>query len=129
MQSIRDIKRKARLDLHNAMRVKVLYLATPAATPVSVYARIHGKWDAVAMETSGIGKPVARQDRPTKLVFLLSELTSAGISLQRKGIVSVEPGEAYVLDNAEAPDLITVTWNVTQLRGSDLDGLPVPTGA
>lgn len=129
MQSIRDIKRKARLDLHNVMRVEAFYLPTPSADPVSIHVRVHAKWDAVAMETSGTGKPVARQDRPTKLVFLQSELDAASITLQRKGIVSVEPGEAYVLDNAEAPDLLTVTWNVTQLRGSDLDGLPVPGGA
>lgn len=127
MSNLRDIKRKARLDLHRQMRVEALYIPSTGAEPIPIYCRVHSKWNTTTMETSGVGSAVSRQSVFPKLLFMLHELAEAGIpALRKKGIVSIAPGEAYELDNAEPPDGLSVTWVTSQLRVSDTEGLPVP---
>ena len=57
---------------------------------------------------------------------MLDELEAQEVSLRRKGIISVEAGEAYKLDNDEPVDDISWSWIVTQLRPEDTVDLPVP---
>lgn len=129
MPSFRDIKRKARRVLHNHMRVAALYLA-PNEAPVLLHVRVHTKWDATTMDSgSGNGTAVARQSIMPKILFMLDEVEAQDARLVRKGIVSIEPGEAYRLDNDEPVDDISVSWIVSALRESEAEGLPLPEDA
>lgn len=72
------------------------------------------------------GTMVERQSVFPKLLFFLDELDAAGITLRKKGIVSVEVGEAYELFTSEPVDGQSQTWIVVQLDSDDTTGLPVP---
>lgn len=124
MGNLRDIKRKARRDLHRVMGIAALYLsaADDVGTPITV--RLHSKTDALAMK--GENGMAARRELEPKLLFMRSELADAGITLKRKDIVSIEPGEAYLLESDDPVDDITVTWYVTVLSAEKAEGLPVP---
>lgn len=128
MPSFRDIKRKARRDLHRRMRIAAFYIAPiPNAEPVLIHIRVHTKWDATTMDGgSGNGTMVSRQSVFPKLLFMLDELADQGVRLVRKGVISVEHGEAYRLDNDEPPDDISVSWIVVALRSDEAEDLPVP---
>lgn len=125
MSNLRDIKRNARRDLHEAMSIPALFLATvdDPGTPITV--RIHSKWDALGMQGAENGLASRRELKP-KILFMRSELAAAEIEIKRNAIVSVEPGEAYRLDNADAPDDISVTFFVTVLSATEAAGLPFP---
>ena len=129
MQTIRDIKRKARRNLHDHMRVPAAYVL-PGVAPVLLHVRDHTKFLANAIEgavRSGNGQMVDRQEAAPSIVFMRDEVEMTGAVLLKNGIVSIERGEAYRLQNAEAPDDITVKWYVTQItRQDELDGLPLP---
>lgn len=127
MVNIRDIKRKARRALHQRMRVAALHIPANGGTPLPVHVRVHSKWDAATMDGgSGNGTMSARQLILPKLLFMLDELAAQGIVLKGKDVISVEPGEAYRLDNAEPIDDISVTWIVTQVKAKDTENLPLP---
>lgn len=127
--SIRDIRRKARRALHDAFKVAVLYIPR-AGEPVLLHARDHTKFRVNAIEgavRSGNGQMVGRQEMEPSIIFMRDELAEKGVMLIRGGIISIERGEAYALDNAEAPDDITVKWFVTAISNkAELDSLPVP---
>jgi hypothetical protein len=128
MKSIRDIKRKARRHLHKALRVPVLYYApVEDPEPVLLHVRLHTKWDATTMDgTQPNGTLVSRQSIMPKILFMLDELDTQDVRLRKKGIVSVEAGEAYRLDNDEPVDDISVSWIVSALRKEETVGLSVP---
>lgn len=125
MNHLRDIKRKARRDLHREMSVPALYIAAPGDAGVPISVRVHTKFDALGIKDAENGLAVRRESKP-KLIFMRDELAEKGITPKRLAVVSVEPGEAYKLDNADAPDDITVTYFVTVLQANDTAGLPVP---
>lgn len=133
MQNIRDIRRKARTDLHMAMRVPALLClpgVTPAFVPRLLHVRDHTKFRVNAIEgavRSGNGQMVDRQEMAPSIIFMRSEVAATGITLMKNMIVSIERDEAYRLNNAEAPDDITVKWFVTAITNkAELDALPVP---
>ena len=129
MMDIRSIRRKARRDLHNALRVPAVYVPK-VGDPVVVHVRDHTKFRVNAIEgavRSGNGQMVDRQEMAPSIIFMRDELATLGITLLRGGIVSIERNEAYRLDNAEAPDDITVKWFVTAINNvSELTNLPLP---
>lgn len=125
MNRLRDIKRKARRDLHREMGVSALYIAAPGDAGVPISVRVHTKFDALGLKDAENGLAVRRESKP-KLIFMRDELAEKGITLKRLAVVSVEPGEAYRLDNADAPDDITITFFVTVLTANEAAGLPVP---
>lgn len=125
MNHLRDIKRKARRDLHREMSVASLYIAAPGDAGVPISVRVHTKFDALGIKDAENGLAVRRESKP-KLIFMRDEMAEKGIVLKRGAVVSVEPGEAYKLDNADAPDDITITFFVTVLPANDTAGLPVP---
>lgn len=121
MTTIRDIRRKARRDLHQHMQIPAAYIPV-TGTPVLVYIRDHTKFRANAIEggvRSGTGSMVERQEMAPSIIFMRDELATAGVTLIKNGIISVETGEAYRLNNAEAPDDITVKWFVTAITQAD----------
>lgn len=126
MASIRDIRRKARRDLHDRFKIAAAYIP-PVGEPVILYMRDHTKFRVNAIEGSGRGQMVARQEMAPSIIFMRAELTEAGVTLLRNGIISVERGEAYRLDNAEAPDDITVKWFVKAITNEiELADLVLP---
>lgn len=130
MSNIRDIRRKARRDLHQAMRVAAYYLPPGSNAPVLLHVRDHTKFQVNAIEgavRSGNGQMVDRQQMTPSIIFMRDELAARGITLLRQGTISIERGEAYTLDHAEAPDDITIKWNVTPITiAGRLATLPVP---
>lgn len=126
MAPFRDIKRKMRRDVHDRMNVPALYIAQPGDDGVLVHVRLHTKFDALTMDSMDNLGLVARRESKPKIIFMRDELAAEGLTLARNAIVSVEPGEAYALDNADAPDDITVTYFVTVVEGDELADLPVP---
>lgn len=129
MADIRDIRRRARRALHDAFKVPVAYIPRTGA-PVLLHARDHTKFHVNAIEgavRSGNGAMVGRREMAPSIVFMRDELAANGIILVKGGIISVERGEAYRLDNAEAPDDITIKWFVTAISNlQELNALPLP---
>ena len=129
MPNIRDIRRKARRELHDAMRVPAYYIPL-VGNPALLHVRDHTKFRVNAIEgavRSGNGKMVDRQEMAPSIIFMRAEVAAAGLVLIKNGIISIEPGEAYRLQNAEAPDDITVKWFVTAITNEEeLAGLPAP---
>lgn len=127
MPSLRDIKRTARRRLHDAMKVAVLYISPAAgAEPVLLHVRVHTKWAGTGASGASDDSP-ERQEVTPKILFMLDELADQGVTPLKGAIISVERGEAYALDNAEAPDLISVKWIVSQIQSPvKLASLPVP---
>lgn len=129
MIGIRDIRRKARRDLHNAFKVPVLYIPRMEQHRAP-HARDHTKFRVNAIEgavRSGNGQMVGRQEMEPSIIFMRDEIAAANVTLIKGGIVSIERDEAYRLDNAEAPDDITVKWFVTAITNqAELDALPLP---
>ena len=129
MSNIRDIKRKARLDLHARAKIEALYVSADLTSAVEITCRLHTKVEAVAMDggnSSTAGNLGSRKETVPKILFMNDELAEAGITLQRGTYISVGPGEAYALDHAEPTDFISVTWYVTPLSAKEAAGMPVP---
>ncbi len=122
MRSIRDIKRKARGDLHQRAKVAALYIESESAEPVPVTVRVFSRFQALG-DLPGTAQHFAeREDILPRVIFMRADLPSP----RRNGIISIEAGEAYRLDSAMAADDLTVTWHVAKLDAEDADGLPVP---
>jgi hypothetical protein len=133
--TLREIKRQARSDLHQAMQVPALYLTLNPAyvepvvdpdipqyleTPVNI--RVHSKFKALGdMKGTNFHFAEMIEEMP-RLVFWREEFDN----LERNAIVSVEENEAYRIDTVEPPDDQTVTAVCTRLDSTDANGLPVP---
>lgn len=121
----RKLKDEARGVLHDTLRVRALYLETRDATPVPVNVRVHSKWGALG-DMKGTSYHFAEHvEQQPKIMFLVSEVAEP----KRNAIVSVAPGEAYILDHRELPDGITVTAPATRMPANEAEGLPLPEAA
>lgn len=129
MASIREIGRKARRDLHRAMRVPALFIQSTGAEPVLVHVRLHTKFDPLKVSSGGPSGLAVMQDIQPKIIFERAELAGLSLSLRRNAIVTVEPDEGYRVDNTLVPDDIMVAAVVTPLSAAEMSGLPVPGGA
>lgn len=130
-KTLREIKRQARRDLHQHLLVPAVYLVPVAPedeedevtyTEQVVTVRIHTKFDALG-DLKGVGY-AERQDTVPKILFMREQIDKPA----RHCIVSVEPGEAYRIDNVLPADDITVMAEVTKLTAAEADGLPLPDG-
>ncbi len=119
--SIRDLQRKARRELHDAMSVPALYLVE-GEVPVPCTVRVHYRFDT-AGDMAGTNLSYAEiQEIDPKIVFLREQVYLPA----RDAIVSIEPGEAWRVDNVQQPDDITIKAIVTRLTSDEAAGLPVP---
>jgi hypothetical protein len=122
---LRDIKRRARRDVHAHASIAALYLPPAAGSdPVPCTVRLLLK--TVALENGAPGGAERQQSVP-KILFLREQLPVG--HPQRNAKVSVAPGEAYLLGIVEPTDDITVSAAVTTLSAAQTAGLPVPEGA
>lgn len=124
----RDLKRKARADLHQHMQVRALYLLTPTSTPVPCTVRVWTKWGALG-QLPGKGEGWAEiQEAEPKIIFMVSDVPNP----RKNALVSIERGEAYRVETSDPPDDITITAKVVRLNPkvdtekAILDALPVP---
>ena len=116
MPNFREIKRKARRVLHQHMQVPAVYVA-PNGTATPLHVRDHTKFGTVAPEgavRSGNGQMVERNEMIPSMIVMLDEVPE-GLKLIRNGVIVFSASEAYTLNNAEAPDDITVKWNLTRI--------------
>jgi hypothetical protein len=123
MSRLRDIKRRARGDLHREMSVPALYIPAPNATPVPCTVRVWRKREDPETGNlpllQGTAQMVVSEDR---LRFDLAE-----VARPRDGsIVSVEAGEAYRVEFRYPADLGYQTARVVPLSAAEATGLPVP---
>lgn len=117
MRSIRDIKRRARRDLHRAMQVPaLLHTSTVDRNPVEISVRVHTRYDALGDQKGTNFNAAEREDVAPQIIFWREGLPA----LRRGYIVSVEPGEAYFIDTLLPPDDQTITAHVTVLNATQL---------
>ena len=118
--SIREIREKARRDLHLRMSVPAVYVPPSGGATVELRVRVHDG-HGVARGLDGDGY-IHVADRQTKIIILMEDVASP----ERLARISIAAGEAYRVDNIEKPDGITRTLVVTRLDGADAAGLPLP---
>lgn len=119
MSALREIKARARSDLHEGLKVSALYIAAPGGPALPIGVRVHTKFAALGNVQPFDG--AERQEPVPRLIFRRSEIVP-----KRLGIVSVEPGEAYRVENVLPPDGDFVTAQVVRLPAEETAGLPVP---
>ena len=121
MGGFRDIKRKARRDLHRGMRVPALYLVSRAdPNPIPCFIRPHTKYDNVGGQFHAYGPDGEFSEAIPKLVIDRLEIPAP----TRGAFVSVEPGEVYQISHTDPADGEFVKVHVTLLTNTN--GFPFP---
>lgn len=122
MPGFRDILRRGRRDVHKHLHVAALYIESADAEPVPCTVRVHKHFAALG-DMKGTSFDYAEREEVTpKLILWREELPEP----RRNAIISVEAGEAYMIDHIGEPDDLTITATVTRMSQSDAAGLPVP---
>src|SRR5690625_588432 len=102
MGRFRDIKRKARRQLHRELADVVIYVPEPAGSPQTATVRLHLGFDALGeIRRSGFAE---QQEYDPRAVFLLSQLTP-----RRGGFIVTADMGVWRVDNTLPPDDITMT--------------------
>lgn len=124
MASFRDIKRRARTDVQNHLRVRALYIAEEGADPVPCFVRVHTQFQALGDMKGTNFNYAEREDITPRIILWRAEIPQP----KRNAIISVEAGEAYYIDSIEPPDDLTIKAMVVRLDNEDpkLIDLPVP---
>jgi hypothetical protein len=111
-----------RRDLHKDRAVPALYLATRSSDPHPCTVRVFEKFEPLGTLANAKGYAQMQSETP-RLVFIADDAPPV---IRRGAIVSVEPGEAYLIDTVQPPDDITTTATVTRLDAADAADLPLP---
>lgn len=120
----RNLKRDMRRDVHHEMCVPALYLHAPGAIPFPLTVRgPHNKRPISVGELPGSDGWAEREDTQPRLIFMRDELPEG---FRQGAIISIEPGEAYLLGPFLKPDDIVQAVEVTPLDAEDAADLPVP---
>lgn len=118
---LREIKERARRDLHRVMKVPGYYYAPHSLAALSVDARVHSKIDALGdVRGTSFGYAEKRETVP-KLVFLREQ-----IEPKQGGVFIVSTDEGYRLGVADPRDTITRTIIVTELNAKDMANFVAP---
>ena len=124
MPNFRDIKRRARRDLHEHMKLPALLLANkadPVGIPVTI--RLHTKFMALGDQKGTSLNSAEMEAMIPKAILMLDQIPSIPAE---NSVLSVAPGEAYRISHAEEPDDISVTVHIVQLPLAKTVGFPVP---
>jgi hypothetical protein len=122
MTGFRDIKRKARRDLHQQAQVPAYYLTAPDAAAVLCHVRLHLTFGRVGDVKGARLYPAEMENDTPKIRFDLTEISAP----KRGGIVSIEAGEAYKIDRMDPVDDEFQTAEVVRLTAAEASGLPIP---
>jgi hypothetical protein len=113
--AFRDIKNRARRDLHKAMQVPAYYYAQGSLVPLPVNIRVHNKWLAQGdVKGTSFAFAETREDAPA-LVFLYDE-----IDPDIGAVVMISSSEGYRVQVPDPRYLQTVTAKVTPLLPHEL---------
>lgn len=121
--SIRDLKNRSRLALHQRMSFPAVYVDPDTSAETACSVRYHDRQQAFGDMAGFDYAPAERIETVPKIIVLASE-----VSAKRGGVFSVSASEAYEVENVMPADGITVTIEVTRMRQSEIDAaaLPVP---
>jgi hypothetical protein len=121
--SIRDLKKRSRLALHDRMSFPAYHVDLDAGTESLCSIRHHERQGAFGDMAGFDYAPVERVEITPRIVVLAAE-----VSAKRGDVFSVSASEAYEVETVMPPDGITVTIEVTRMRQSEIDAaaLPVP---
>lgn len=113
----RDMKRRARTQLHDAMSEPVWFFESIEATPVSTTVRLHFKFDALGMLPGRSAVYAEREEEIPKMIFMKP------IQPLRDSLVVTEDLGVYWIDHDYPPDDITITADVRKLTPSEVTDL------
>lgn len=119
--ALRDIKRKARRDLHEAMRIPVVYLRTRTSKPIIIHVRLHNNFEQVGSLAGGRVFPAQMENLNPQVIFDLNEIPEP----EDGATLSFDRGEAYVVDHTLQPDGSYMHAYVTRLLADRTVGLPI----
>lgn len=122
--SIRDLRNRARANLHSAMSVPAIYVAPGtggAQTLCSV--RVHARTQKFGDMAGFRFAPAERVEEVPQIVALADE-----VSPVRGGFYSISADEAYTVEVTMPRDGLTVTSQVTRMTAAEIaaSALPVP---
>ena len=105
--SFREVKRRARRQLHARLAEPALYFAGPDATPVPVTVRLHLKFADVGGPAPGYAEMSVVAPR---VVFLAEQVAPSN-----RGIVVTRDLGAWRVESHEPADDVTITAEVARL--------------
>jgi len=115
MASFREVKRRARGQLHTHLAEPALYLAGATAEPVGVTVRLHFSFsESGELLRGGFSN---RQEVTPRVIFLGAQVQPA-----HGGILVTRDLGAWFVDNDLPPDDITVTAEVSRLSSNQVTG-------
>lgn len=112
--SFRDLKKKARADLHERMKVPAFYYATGniAQAPVLIHVRVHTKLNREQGDLKGTSFSYAEvEEHIPALLFWLDECKP-----KAKAVVMISADEGYRVDHLRQPDILSQIGEVVQLN-------------
>jgi hypothetical protein len=123
--SLADVKAQARRDLHAQAAVPATYIddtlietvptAVQTAAGSTLTVRWHSRLSRAGAREGGFDVEIV--EGIERLVFSQDELDALGLTLRRKGVVTLtDYGMDFELDHEERPDgPVTVYWSVVKL--------------
>lgn len=113
--SFRDLKAKARRDLHDRMKVPAYYFAPGSAVAALCDVRVHTKLNKQQGDLAGTNFSYAEQEEHIPaLLFWRSQ-----IDPDNKAVVMISADEGYRVNHVRQPDGLTVTAEVVQLTAAE----------
>lgn len=108
MFDFREQMHDARRTLHEVMREFVYYVAEPAADAVVLTARLHLSYRAIGTQNgSGINGYAELDAIVPKAVFMIDEVVSKGVSLERSGFIVTRFNGLLEIDRVPPDDGLT----------------------
>lgn len=110
MATFRELKRRARRQLHETLSEPALYFSRREDTPQAVTVRLHLNFSLLGdLLATRVGFGDVQEMTP-RIVFMLADGRPA-----RDGYVVTEDMGAFYIDNVQDPDDITMTAMVSQV--------------
>lgn len=114
--SIRDLRKKARAALHQAMAVEAIYHDPDRTTQTACTIRVHHRKDAFGDMAGFDYAPAERQAVVPEIIALAEEVSPA-----RGGVFSLAADEAYTVEVPMPRDGLTITAQATRMSSTALE--------
>lgn len=116
----RDLQRRARTGLHDALSVPATYHSPDRLTTVECRVRVHDNVKAFGDMTGFDYDPAERMSSVPEIVMLAAEVSPA-----RGGVFSLAADEQYQVETVLPKDGLTVTAQVSRRSASRLAAEPL----
>ena len=110
---IRDLKRRARIQLHERMSDVCIYLQTPVSAPVGILVRLHTSLSRVGELLRG--GFADREEIGPQMIFLSSQVVP-----KHGAIIVTKDMGAWRVETTQPPDDITISAEVVKLTPSQV---------